>query len=79
MSEFKGIVEAVDNPSMKEVKGLEDRLYGLEQLMYGARRLVQEQGEMAQVNTWKNTCLQGLSQDLFCLSFGQAVSLKPPF
>ena len=36
---------------MKEVKGLEDRLSGLEQLMLGARKIVDEQVEMAQVHT----------------------------
>ena len=48
--EVEGILEAINNPSMKEVKGLEDRLFGLEQLMYGAHKLVQEQGDMAQVS-----------------------------
>ena len=47
--EVSALLEAINNPSMKEVKGLEDRLYGLEQLMFGARKLVQEQTEMAQV------------------------------
>lgn len=41
--------EAVTNQNMKEVKGLEDRLYGLDQIMSGARRLVTEQKEMSQV------------------------------
>ncbi|KAL5016944.1 hypothetical protein ScPMuIL_006533 [Solemya velum] len=40
--------EAVSNQNMKEVKGLEDRLYGLDQIMSGARRLVTEQKEMSQ-------------------------------
>lgn len=43
------IMEAVNNQNMKEVKGLEDRLYGLEQLLFGARKIMQEQGDMAQV------------------------------
>jgi RB1-inducible coiled-coil protein 1 len=47
--EVKSVVESTKNASMKEVKGLEDRLYGLEQLMFGARRLIKEQSEMAQV------------------------------
>ncbi|ELU18827.1 hypothetical protein CAPTEDRAFT_226747 [Capitella teleta] len=46
--EVKSVVESINNHSMKEVKGLEDRLYGLEQLMFGARRLIKEQSEMAQ-------------------------------
>lgn len=39
----------VDNPSMKEVKGIEDRLYGLDQILSSAAKVVQEQGDMAQV------------------------------
>lgn len=38
----------VDNPSMKEVKGIEDRLYGLDQILSAGRRVVQEQSDMAQ-------------------------------
>ena len=34
---------------MKEVKGLGDRLFGLEQLLVGAKKYLQEQAEMAQV------------------------------
>ena len=49
-NEVTKILGVVDNPSMKEVKGLEDRLSGLEQLMYGATKIVQEQGDMAKVN-----------------------------
>ena len=33
---------------MKEIGGLGERLYGLEQLLVEARKKVQEQGEMAQ-------------------------------
>lgn len=42
-------MKEVQNDSMKEVKGLEDRLYGLDQIMSGARKIVQEQAELAQV------------------------------
>ncbi len=38
---------------MKEVKGLGDRLFGLEQLLVGAKKYLQEQAEMAQVG-YKN-------------------------
>lgn len=48
--EVEQTFEAVANQSMKEVKGLEDRLYGLDQIMSGAKRLVQEQAEMSQVS-----------------------------
>lgn len=37
-----------ENTEMKEVKGLGDRLYGLEQLMLEAKRYVQEQCDLAQ-------------------------------
>ncbi|XP_067677327.1 RB1-inducible coiled-coil protein 1-like isoform X2 [Haliotis asinina] len=46
-TEVQQTMEAVDNCSMKEVKGLEDRLYGLDQFMSGARKIVQEQADMA--------------------------------
>ena len=49
LTEAQTLLDAINNPSMKEVKGLEDRLYGLEQLMFGAKKIVQEQGDMAQV------------------------------
>ena len=57
-AEVESLLEAVNNPSMKEVKGLEDRLFGLEQLMYGAHKLVQEQGDMAQVSPSSLVCQQ---------------------
>ncbi|XP_074655455.1 RB1-inducible coiled-coil protein 1-like [Tubulanus polymorphus] len=45
------IAAALDNasaPGMKEVKGLEDRLFKLEQFMHTSKKLVHEQGELAQ-------------------------------
>lgn len=33
---------------MKEVRGIGDRLFGLEQLMIESKRYVQEQGDLAQ-------------------------------
>jgi len=48
-AEITSLLSTVDNQSMKEVKGLEDRLSGLEQLMHGASKIVDEQREMAQV------------------------------
>ena len=50
-AEISSLLSTVDNPSMKEVKGLEDRLSGLEQLMHGASKIVDEQREMAQVHS----------------------------
>jgi RB1-inducible coiled-coil protein 1 len=35
---------------MKEIKGLEERLYGLEQLMVETKKIVQEQSDMTQVH-----------------------------
>ncbi|XP_071496470.1 RB1-inducible coiled-coil protein 1-like [Diadema antillarum] len=46
--EIKTCLEAVSNPGMKEIKGLGERLFGLEQLLLQARRLLTEQAEMAQ-------------------------------
>ncbi|KAJ8306226.1 hypothetical protein KUTeg_016771, partial [Tegillarca granosa] len=47
-SEVQETFKQVHNPSMKEVKGLEDRLYGLDQIMSGAKNVVREQSDMAQ-------------------------------
>ena len=49
-AEVNTLIEAINNPNMKEVKGLEDRLYGLEQLLFGARKIISEQQDMAQVS-----------------------------
>jgi RB1-inducible coiled-coil protein 1 len=48
--EVKDTFVQVNNPSMKEVKGIEDRLYGLDQILNSGRRVVQEQSDMAQVS-----------------------------
>ncbi|XP_041483964.1 RB1-inducible coiled-coil protein 1-like [Lytechinus variegatus] len=47
-SDIKSCLEAVSNPGMKEIKGLGERLFGLEQLLLQARKLLNEQAEMAQ-------------------------------
>lgn len=39
---------AAERPEMKEIGGLGERLYGLEQLLVEARKKVQEQGDIAQ-------------------------------
>jgi hypothetical protein len=46
------LMREVANDSMKEVKGLEDRLYGLDQLIYSGRKLVQEQADLAKVSQY---------------------------
>ena len=48
--EAEKVVQALQNPNMKTVKGLENRLETLEQLVHNARSVVQEQKDMAQVN-----------------------------
>lgn len=52
MESLKAEVNAgIDNAkkqAMKEIKGLSERLYALEQLMYQAKRIVHEQGELTQ-------------------------------
>ena len=52
LTDLKGkVLAAVDgsgNSQMKEIRGLGDRLAGLEQLLLEAKRLVQEQQDMAQ-------------------------------
>ena len=50
-TEVNTLIEAINNQSMKEVKGLEDRLFGLEQLLFGARKIITEQQDMAQVRS----------------------------
>ncbi|XP_046746748.1 RB1-inducible coiled-coil protein 1 isoform X2 [Diprion similis] len=47
-SEVNSAIEAANKQDMKEIKGLGERLYGLEQLMFEAKKLVQEQGDLAQ-------------------------------
>lgn len=46
-TEIKTAVDAASREDMKEIKGLEDRLQGLERLMREARKIVQDQNEMA--------------------------------
>ena len=42
-------VEALNNASMKEIKGLDERLSGLQQLLEMVQELKQSQAEMAKV------------------------------
>lgn len=58
MLEVIDIFKQVDNFSMKEVKGIEDRLYGLDQILNGVRKIVQEQSDLVQVK--KTSFVQGL-------------------
>jgi RB1-inducible coiled-coil protein 1 len=47
---------------MKEIKGLEERLYGLEQLMVETKKIVQEQSDLTQVHiTFKSSVILDLT------------------
>jgi hypothetical protein len=46
---------------MKEIKGLEGRLYGLEQLMVETRKIVQEQSDLTQVCPFQSNVLVHLA------------------
>lgn len=46
--EVLSAIEGANSQNMKEIKGLGERLFALEELMTQARRLVLEQGELAQ-------------------------------
>ncbi|GJQ84975.1 hypothetical protein Trydic_g575 [Trypoxylus dichotomus] len=47
-ADIKTALEDANQPTMKEVRGIGDRLFGLEQLMNGAKKYVQEQSDLAQ-------------------------------
>lgn len=47
-AEVEAALQAASNNRFREIDGLEDRLYGLEQLMNDMRVIVQEQGDLAQ-------------------------------
>lgn len=51
---------------MKEIKGLEGRLYGLEQLMVETRKIVQEQSDLTQVCTFKSNILGHAAPNILC-------------
>ncbi|KAM4688454.1 RB1-inducible coiled-coil protein 1 isoform 2-T4 [Discoglossus pictus] len=48
MAESRQTVAKLDNQNMKAIKGLEDRLYALDQMIASCSRLVNEQKELAQ-------------------------------
>ncbi|KAK9308806.1 hypothetical protein QLX08_001395 [Tetragonisca angustula] len=47
-AEVKAAIDSANKQDMKEIKGLGERLFALEQLMTQTKRLVHEQGELAQ-------------------------------
>ncbi|KAJ1525712.1 hypothetical protein ONE63_008923 [Megalurothrips usitatus] len=46
-AEVQSALDAATKMDMKEIKGLEERLCGLEQLMFESKRIVQEQSDLA--------------------------------
>ncbi|XP_046398308.1 RB1-inducible coiled-coil protein 1 isoform X2 [Ischnura elegans] len=48
ISNVEQALDATNVPDMKEIKGLEERLFGLEQLMFEAKKIVQDQSDLAQ-------------------------------
>ncbi|KAG0442492.1 hypothetical protein HPB47_015684 [Ixodes persulcatus] len=58
-ADVESTLASVDNPTMKEIKGLEERLYGLEDLMHKAQRLVQDQQELAQASLGRSASSRG--------------------
>lgn len=45
--EVQELLKSANNTSMKEIKGLEERLFGLEKLMVDAKKVVEEQSQLA--------------------------------
>uniref|UniRef100_A0A671NRK1 RB1-inducible coiled-coil protein 1 n=1 Tax=Sinocyclocheilus anshuiensis TaxID=1608454 RepID=A0A671NRK1_9TELE len=48
LSDCRETITKLDNQNMKAIKGLEDRLYALDQMIASCKRLVNEQQELAQ-------------------------------
>lgn len=46
-NEVHDLMKSANNNSMKEIKGLEERLFGLEKLMVDAKKVVDEQSQLA--------------------------------
>lgn len=49
LAECRDTISKLDNQNMKAIKGLEDRLYALDQMIASCKKLVNEQKELAQV------------------------------
>lgn len=45
--EVQELLKSINNTNMKEIKGLEERLFGLEKLMVDAKKVVEEQSQLA--------------------------------
>lgn len=46
-NEVHDLIKSANNASLKEIKGLEERLFGLEKLMVDAKKVVDEQSQLA--------------------------------
>lgn len=51
LADCRDTIAKLDNQNMKAIKGLEDRLYALDQMIASCKKLVNEQKELAQVTT----------------------------
>lgn len=49
LADCRDTIAKLDNQNMKAIKGLEDRLYALDQMIASCKKLVNEQKELAQV------------------------------
>ena len=49
LKEAEQVIELCNNPARKEIKGLSERLFGLDQLLHEAKKCAVEQKESAQV------------------------------
>lgn len=66
LGDCRDTIAKLDNQNMKSIKGLEDRLYALDQMIASCKKLVNEQKELAQVFgkkhlTFRVSSDQGLS------------------
>ena len=50
LADCRDTIAKLDNQNMKAIKGLEDRLYALDQMIASCKKLVNEQKELAQVS-----------------------------
>lgn len=50
LSDCRDTIAKLDNQNMKAIRGLEDRLYTLDQMIATCKKLVHEQKELAQVH-----------------------------
>lgn len=70
LTECRDTIAKLDNQNMKSIKGLEDRLYALDQMIASCKKLVNEQKELAQV--FRSKCF---SNNIFSTIFVQIILL----